>query len=289
MSMNFSHTIRLVSACLTLTAGLAPLARAQAPQSAYYQTITVDSVLKSKPALVYVSPKYQVTIMVNGREVTGVSLELSKQKNFNVTLADNHHMIFLDTLTNKGGADLNLILDDEQVLPLHLMVRDVPSGTRIYTFETASETETADAPGTQTVVAAPSDPALSTPATSSAGQVQPDRPISTLPLSGPVPRNAPAAAQMKVSTVTSGKDSIVTVQLVSPALQAIRADLKNLRLSDGDKALPYTLVQGQRGRLLPLEVKVRVSNLPKVFTVSWPVNRLYPVQQYSLKTRVQVQ
>ena len=319
MSMNFSQHFALASALLIATSSLLPMVEAQGSlSSSYYQTISIDGVLKSKPAIVYVSPKYQVTILVNGREITGVSLELSKQKLFSVTLADNHRMIFLDTLTSKGQADLNLILDDEQVLPLHLMVKDSPTGTRIYTFESSGGTENADAPTvTPTAVPAPATPnvppqqptpAPVTPPSGSAkaspsAVIKPaeaERPVATQtamsstlqPLSviqsAKEDPNPKVAARMEVRVVRSGLGGTLTLRLTSPAGVALRADINNLRLSDGQTPVSYTVAQGIRGRLLPVETTLRITNLPATLTVSWPVTSIFPSGQYMLRALVRV-
>ncbi|WP_415785948.1 hypothetical protein [Deinococcus saxicola] len=319
--MNFSHRVGIVSALLAVVAAGASLADAQSsqPKSAYYQTISIDGVLKSKPAIIYVSPKYQVTLMVNGREITGVSLELSKQKLFSVTLAENHRMIFLDTLTSRGQADLNLILDDEQVLPVHLMVKDSPTGTRIYTFETADDTGEADVPAPAPAPAAKS-PVTSAPAPTAKPAVAPapapqstrqsapspvvptssvkpstpaaTRPNSSVPAAPPVSPTASAAtyqnAKMGVEVVKVKNDATITLRLTSPTGQALRADISNLRLYDGSKIVPYTVEQGARGRLLPINVIVKVSNVPANLMVSWPVTSIVPSRQYTLRSQVKV-
>lgn len=319
MSMNFSHRTGVVSALLAVLAAGVPLADAQSNQSksAYYQTISIDGVLKTKPAIIYVSPKYQVTLMVNGREITGVSLELSKQKMFSVTLAENHRMIFLDTLTSRGQADLNLILDDEQVLPVHLMIKDSPTGTRIYTFETADDTEEADVPAPAPVAKPPATSAptpaakpavapapapqparqpASSPA-APASSVKPSTPAATrstssVPAAPPVSPTATITTyqnvKMGVEVVKVKNDATITLRLTSPTGQALRAEISNLRLYDGSKLVPYTVEQGARGRLLPIHVIVKVSNVPANLTVSWPVTSIVPSRQYTLRSQVKV-
>lgn len=334
MSMNFSHRVGVVSALLAVVAAAAPFADAQGSQakSSYYQTISIDGVLRTKPAIIYVSPKYQVTLMVNGREITGVSLELSKQKLFSVTLADNHRMIFLDTLTSRGQADLNLILDDEQVLPVHLMVKDSPTGTRIYTFETSDETEeealaaalpapapaakpptaptptakpptapaptakppTAPAPVPQPVrqpVLPPSSVKPTSPVKPSAQAVA--RPSTGVPAAPPVSRTTATATyqnvKMGVEVVKLKDEATITLRLTSPTGQALRADINNLRLYDGAKPVPYTVTKEARGRLLPIDVTVKVQSVPASLMVSWPVTSIFPSRQYTLRTQVKVE
>lgn len=310
MSMNFSQHARTVSALLILTASVTS-AQAQTAKVPYYQTISIDTVLKTKPAVIYVSPKYQVTIKINGREITGVSLELSKQKLFSVTLAENRRMIFLDAMSAKGGADLNLILDDEEVLPVHLIVKDQPSGTRIYTFEGGQPSggeEEADTPPARTAApaspaAAPAAPAPAAPPvkapTPPAGTGAAPAPrgnqaaftsttstLTTLPAQ-PV-RDSRASARMDVKVARLGADTTLTVRLTSPAGQALRADLNSLRLYDGGKAVSYVIQKTPRGRLLPVEATVKITNAPKALLVSWPVTGIYPAGQYTLNTPVQV-
>lgn len=138
MSMNISaHSApRIAVLALALLLGSAMPSEA-ATSDVYYRTVSIDQVLSTRPATVVVSPLYQVTVQVMGAEVTGISMELSKQKNFSVSRAENGKMIFLDVLVGAGGADLNLILDDETVLPIRLQVANSPSGTRVYKFMTA--------------------------------------------------------------------------------------------------------------------------------------------------------
>ena len=288
MSMNFSQTNRRISLLLTavLALGAFPV-KAQATN--YYQKIAIDTVLKTKPAVVYVSPKYQVTLVVSGREVTGVSLELSKQKLFSVTLADNHHMIFLDTLTNKGGADLNLILDDETILPIHLMVKDVPSGTRIYTFTDADESapEMA-APTPSTPTPAQTNPAPTpTPPTSGTGLKAPTL-LQTPPLATNTRPSGKPLVQMTVRATKDQGSVNLALNLTSPAGQAFRADLAQLKISDGKKVLPFTIEKPVRGRLLPLVTTVKVNDAPQQMYVQWPVTAIFPANQYLLKTTVMV-
>lgn len=309
MSMNFSQHVRTVSALLLLTATITS-AQAQTGPSSYYQTISIDTVLKTKPAVIYVSPKYQVTIKIGGREITGVSLELSKQKMFSVTLAENRRMIFLDALSAKGGADLNLILDDEEVLPVHLIVKDQPSGTRIYTFEggqsgdeeidaspapastpASSAAPAAPAPAKPPVKAAPTPPTGAAPAprssqnaftsTTSAMTALPPQPPQTA-------QSSRAAARMDVKVARTGANTTLTLRLTSPAGRALWADLNNLRLYDGATAVSYVVQKPPRSRLLPVEAIVTVANAPKSLLVSWPVKGIYPTGQYTLRTPVQV-
>lgn len=330
MSMNFSQRIGLVSALLAAVAA-APIATAQGTQakSSYYQTISIDSVLRTKPAIIYVSSKYQVTLMVNGREITGVSLELSKQKLFSVTLAENHRMIFLDSLTSRGQADLNLVLDDEQVLPVHLIVRDVPTGTRIYTFETADETEEAEAPAPAAKPPVAASPAPKPPAKQPVAPAPAPQPVQQPAPSPVAPPNtakpsAPVAAQPKTSGSNSSQarigssvpaappispaattatysnvkmavefvkfrdDATLTLRLTSPTGQALRADVNHLRLYDGTRPVPYTVEQGAKGRLLPVDVTLKVQSVPANLMVYWPVTSIAPIRQYTLRTRVKV-
>lgn len=292
MSMNFSQTNRRISLLLTavLALGAFPV---EAQATNYYQKIAIDTVLKTKPAVVYVSPKYQVTLVVSGREVTGVSLELSKQKLFSVTLADNHHMIFLDTLTNKGGADLNLILDDETILPIHLMVKDVPSGTRIYTFtdtdESVPEMAAPTPPTTPTPAQNPAPTPTPTPPTSGTGMKAPNPTLQTSPLATTNAR--PSGKPLVQMTVRATKDQgsvNLALNLTSPAGQAFRADLAQLKISDGKKVLPFTIEKPVRGRLLPLVTTVKVNDAPQQMYVQWPVTAIFPANQYLLKTTVMV-
>lgn len=324
MSMNFSHRVGVVSALLAVVAAAMPFADAQGSQakSPYYQTISIDGVLRTKPAIIYVSPKYQVTLMVNGREITGVSLELSKQKLFSVTLADNHRMIFLDTLTSRGQADLNLILDDEQVLPVHLMVKDSPTGTRIYTFETSDETEeedlaaalpapapaakpptapapTAKPPAAPTPVPQPvRQPVLPPSSVKPTSPVKPSaqavaRPSTGVPAAPPVSRTTATATyqnvKMGVEVVKLKDEATITLRLTSPTGQALRADINNLRLYDGAKPVPYTVTKEARGRLLPIDVTVKVQSVPASLMVSWPVTSIFPSRQHTLRTQVKVE
>lgn len=309
MSMNFSHNLRVISAFLIVASGFSNFADAQNSQQnpSYYQTISIDGVLKTKPALITVSPKYQVTIVVKGREITGVSLELSKQKLFSVTLADNHRMIFLDTLTNKGGADLNLILDDEQVLPVHLMVKDSPTGTRIFTFESSDGTDEADVSAAPAVAPSPTPlapaPAPVAPAAPPSGSAKPSTPPAAVKQTAPTVQRTPAApvvttrpptlaappaAKMDVKVVRSGTTANVNVRLAATNDQAIRAELRNLRLYDGWKSVPYTVVAEPKGRLLPVEVTVKVQNVPGNLTVMWPVSNVVSRVQATLKSQIKV-
>lgn len=301
MSMNFSQHVRTVSALLILAASVTSVqAQSSTAQAPYYQTISIDTVLKTKPAVIYVSPKYQVTIKVNGREITGVSLELAKQKLFSVTLAENRKMIFLDALATKGGADLNLILDDEEVLPIHLIVKDQPSGTRIYTFDggqSSDEDVSAPASASGPVTPAPTLPATPAPAPTApvkapAGALPNAAPqafsASTSTLSALPPQDTQAAARMDVKVARQGADATLTLRLSSPAGRALRADLSNLRLFDGMKNVTYSVQKSPRGRLLPVETTVKISNAPQQLIVSWPVTGIYPVGQYTLKTPVRV-
>lgn len=313
MSMNFSQHVRIVSAFLAVTCGILPLAVAQGSgqKSSYYQTISIDSVLKSKPAVIYVSPKYQVTLIVNGREITGVSLELSKQKLFSVTLADNHRMIFLDALTSKGGADLNLILDDEMVLPIRLMTQDNPSGTRIYTFEssnTAEDGEAASAPpaAAPTPTPAPVAPApapapasppsgkATTPAPAQARvQAAPVKPSATQPAPAAPPAVQPVdltrtlpAARMDVTATRAGPEATLGIKLTAINPEAVRAELKDLRLYDGWKPVPFTVIKAPKGRLLPVEVSLNVPNVPANLTVVWPVSNASSTGLATLKAQI---
>jgi hypothetical protein len=321
MSMNFSQQARTVSALLLLAATVTS-AQAQTRGSSYYQTISIDTVLKTKPAVIYVSPKYQVTIKVGGRAITGISLELSKQKMFSVTLAENRRMIFLDALSAKGGADLNLILDDEEVLPVHLIVKDQPSGTRIYTFEggqsggdedemdttpaptaapaspaapiapAASPVKATPAPAASPVKAVPAPPAGTGTAPAPASRTSQNAFTSTTntrtALPAPTPQANRAAARMEVKVARLGADTTLTLRLTSPGGQALRADLNNLRLYDGATAVSYVIQKAPRGRLLPVEATVKVTNAPKSLLVAWSVTGIYPSGQYSLRTPVQV-
>ncbi|MBB5366249.1 hypothetical protein [Deinococcus humi] len=301
--MNFSQHARIFSALLILAVSVTSV-QAQTVKVPYYQTISIDAVLKTKPAVIYVSPKYQVTIKINGREITGVSLELSKQKLFSVTLAENRRMIFLDAMSAKGGADLNLILDDEEVLPVHLIVKDQPSGTRIYTFEggqpSGGEEEVEAAPASSAAPAAPArvTPPVRAPTPPAGTGAAPDTrtpqaaftsTTSTLTALPAQPlRDARASARMDVKVARMGADATLTLRLTSPAGQALRADLNSLRLYDGTKAVSYVIQKTPRGRLLPVEVTVKVTNAPKALLVSWPVTGIYPAGQYTLNTPVQV-
>lgn len=297
MSMNFSHTFCRASLLLTSVLALsAPLAEAQA--SSYYQKISIDMVLRTKPAVVYVSPKYQVTLVVSGREVTGVSLELSKQKLFSVTLADNHRMIFLDTLTNKGGADLNLILDDETILPIHLMVNDVPSGTRIYTFTDTDDSSPEMATPVQPAAPAPAPQSPAPPtsknsAPASAPAPQTTQVPSALPQSSAFglsarPQPPKPLVQMTVKATKNQGGVNLALALTSPAGKAIRADLANLKISDGKNVLPYTIEKPARGLLLPVMTTVRVNAASQQMYVQWPVTSIFPSNQYFLTTTVTV-
>lgn len=313
MSMNFSAQFRPAVAALTL---LALLSASASADSSFYQRLNIETILSTRPATIYVSPNYQVTLQINGREVTGISLELSKQKLFNVTLADNHRMIFIDALTNKGGADLNLILDDEQVLPIHLQVNNVPSGTRIYTFESAGGTENADPASPAATPGEGKDGAQGSRPTSPVQATQPVTPPPALPAAPPLP-SVPAGmpgTPLSVTTATASQlqrleatdpnvKPQMTVQVISQSGvtplklkinlsslngQPLRADLSALKVNDGLQPVPYTVEKISKGRFLPMEAVIVISSPPKQLQVVWPVNSVYPLGQYLLRALVKV-
>ncbi|PNY79210.1 hypothetical protein CVO96_20045 [Deinococcus koreensis] len=197
----------------------------------YYQTVSIDQVLRTRPATVIVSPLYQVTVQVMGAEVTGISLELSKQRHFSVSRAENGRMIFLDVLAQVGGADLNLILDDETVLPIRLQVANSPSGTRVYKFMTADAVaaqSAAQAFGEQDASTAPR------PAAPAAADPAP-LPTSTSP--------AQAAAAAKVGAATpqprmTGRAARPPAAGAPPAPQAVAAPVTRPAQVQATRATP---------------------------------------------------
>lgn len=195
MSMNISAHLAPRTAVLALALLLGSAVPSEAATSkAYYQTVSIDQVLSTRPATVVVSPLYQVTLQVMGAEVTGISMELSKQKNFSVSRAENGKMIFLDSLVKAGGADLNLILDDETVLPIRLQVANSPTGTRVYKFMTA------DALAAQTTAAQATQEEEDAPAPLTPPQAAPAAPAPAAPAPAPVPAPAPKPATPPTSS-----------------------------------------------------------------------------------------
>ncbi len=93
---------------------------------------------------------------------------------------------------------------------------------------------------------------------------------------------------MGVEVVKFKTDATITLRLTSPTGQALRADVNNLRLYNGAKPVPYTVEQGARGRLLPINVIVKVANVPANLMVSWPVTSIAPSRQYTLRSQVKV-
>ncbi|WP_216327866.1 hypothetical protein [Deinococcus aestuarii] len=229
MNLSAYRASRSVALALALVVGSAVPSQAATTATGrpYYQTVSIDKVLSTRPALVVVSPLYQVTLQVMGAEITGISMELSKQRNFSVSRAENGRMVFLDSLVKAGGADLNLILDDETVLPIRLQVANAPSGTRIYKFMTgdaiAAQTAAAQAQEDEEAAAqtqaapAPAAPAPR-PSTAPTGSRPAPAPVAAAPAPAPVTR--PVAAPTAPRPATT---AIPTPPVVRPATAATPA------------------------------------------------------------------
>lgn len=330
MSMNLSayRTSRSVALALALVVGSAVPSQAAttATDRPYYQTVSIDKVLSTRPALVVVSPLYQVTLQVMGAEITGISMELSKQKNFSVSRAENGKMIFLDSLVTAGGADLNLILDDETVLPIRLQVANSPTGTRVYKFMTADAlaAQTTAAQATQEEEppqAAPAAPAPAAPAPApvpapapkpatpptSSRPAQPavpatrPTPAPVVPPAGsvtgaqtvisPAPATARPAATplLEVSARRDGPDALVAYRLTSPTDGTLFSNVKTLRVTDGRNALTTVPVTLPRSSMAPILGLVRVKNAPKELVLSLDAQTLGPAQSFTLSRKVTVQ
>lgn len=304
MSMNISAHLAPRTAVLALALVVGSAVPSQAATTAtdrpYYQTVSIDKVLSTRPALVVVSPLYQVTLQVMGAEVTGISMELSKQKNFSVSRAENGKMIFLDSLVRAGGADLNLILDDETVLPIRLQVANAPSGTRIYKFMTgdaiAAQTAAAQAqedeePAVQPqVTPAPAAPAPSPATTPTGSRPAPAPAVATRTTPAPTaaPRPAPTPT-LEVSARRDGPDALLTYKLTSPTGGVLFADMRTLRVTDGRNALSVVPVTLPRSSMAPILGVVRVKNAPNDLVVSLGALMLGPARAFNLSRKVTVQ
>ncbi|GEM49911.1 hypothetical protein DC3_55460 [Deinococcus cellulosilyticus NBRC 106333 = KACC 11606] len=116
-----------------------------AQPAAYYMELKQEQLIK-RPQTIVVSPQYKVAIQFP-EEITGFTPMIIRMDDYKLSLMENHKILFIDTFVKKGNGDLMVTLGDDRVLMFHIVVKNQPSGTRVYKVldDAGDAPETADA------------------------------------------------------------------------------------------------------------------------------------------------